>query len=122
MSEPSAETPEPGRLPSPDAQPLTPRLALASLVFAAAGPGTYALLRAWVYVRGGGGGLVLLLRQQTVAYFQALAVSAFVGLALAAAALALARHPDETARLERVLARTMIPVLLAAGLGYFLLP
>lgn len=118
----AAEPAVTGRASSAELPPIGHRLALASLVFAVAGPVTYALLRGWVYLRGGGGGILLLLRQQTVGYFQALAVSAFVGVALAASSLALARHPDELGRLERALQLAMVPALLASGLGYFLLP
>ncbi len=106
-----------------DASPsVAHRLALACSVFAVTGPATYALLRAWVYLRGGGGSLVLLLRQQTIGYFQALAVSAFVGVALGASSIALLREPTELSRIEGLLERITLPALLAAGLAYFLLP
>lgn len=112
----------PARASSPGLPPIRHRLALASLLFAVTGPVTYAALRGWVYLRGGGGSVVLLLRQQTVGYFQALAVSAFVGVALAAASLALARQPEELSALERALSRATVPALLGSGLAYFLLP
>lgn len=117
-----SETVNPARVSSPELPPIRQRLALASLVFGVTGPITYASLRGWVYLRGGGGSVVLLLRQQTVGYFQALAVSAFVGVALAAASVALARQADEVAALERALSRAMVPALLTSGLAYFLLP
>lgn len=106
----------------PQRDRLRTRVALGALVGGGAGALTYALLRAYVYARGGGGAMTLLLRQQTVGYFQALAVSGFVGVALFLAVVALDETPEETERIERLLERAMVPLLLASGALYYLLP
>ncbi len=119
MSTPHTAPPTP-RGPSDDA--IRSRIALGALTAGGAGAFTYALLRVWVYLRGGGGGMALLLRQQTIGYFQALAVSAFVGLSLGIGVVALTTDPSELTQLERVLRLGIVPVMGASALLYYFLP
>lgn len=91
------------------------RLALFALATGLSSAVAYVVLRGYVFVRFGPALPVMVVRTSTIAYYQALAVAAAMGLAWGLFVLDRVREAAQRERVERVLERVALPTLLVAA-------
>ena len=91
------------------------RLALFALATGLASAVAYVVLRGYVFARFGPALPVMVVRTSTIAYYQALAVAAAMGLCWGLFVLDRASETAQRERVERVLLRVALPTVLVSA-------
>ena len=103
-------------------EPTRARLALTFVATGLACAVAYAAVRAYVFLRVGPMQPILVVRTSSIAYYQALAVAAILGIAGGLFVYAELEDTARRARLEPLLERAALPVVALSALACWLFP